>query len=590
MKRAPEDDLLRELARAPDTDLAHRGTAAASSEANLAPGTELGPYRVEELLGRGGMGAVYAARDGRLEREVAIKIVSGLDDLALRRFDREARLLASLSHPNVVTVHDVGRVGDTPYLVLERLRGATLRARLAAGPLPANELAVLGAHIARGLAAAHARGIVHRDLKPENVFLCSDGTVKVLDFGIAKEMRAGHDVTEAGAIIGTLDYMSPEQLRADELDARSDLFALGAILHEALSGHSTFRRASPAETISAILRDEPAPLSATTTVARAVLDVARACLHKTTTSRPRDAAAVSVSLASIAEMKEERSHEPLEIERTMPETRYAHNGDVAIAYQVIGEGPIDVVMVPGFVSNVEHWWEEPEGRRLLSGIAANARLILFDKRGTGLSDRVPESNIPTIERRMSDVRAVMDAASSRRAVLFGISEGGPMAMLFAATERARTAGLILYGTTPFFQDRPDAPNLEKLRAMVEKGWGTGVTMELFAPSVMGDPRMRRWFARWERSGASPGAARALLAMMMGVDVRPVLAQIDVPTLIMHRVSDAAIDVSAARYMAKKIAGARYYEQPDGDHVPCFGDTDGLLREIAAFLQERARHA
>ncbi len=234
----------------------------------LTAGTRLGPYEIVSPLGAGGMGEVYRARDTRLGREVAVKVIpahlSGEAD-ALARFEREARAVAALSHPNILAIHDYGREGSVSYAVMELLEGETLRDRLSASALPAGKSVEYTQQIARGLAAAHDRGIVHRDLKPENVFLTRDGLVKILDFGLAHPTEvaisapaaAEAGVTETGIVVGTPGFMAPEQIRGRNVDPRSDLFALGAILYEMLTGRRAFRGASPVETMMAVLQDDP---------------------------------------------------------------------------------------------------------------------------------------------------------------------------------------------------------------------------------------------------------------------------------------------------------------------------------------------
>jgi class 3 adenylate cyclase len=265
-----------------------------------------------------------------------------------------------------------------------------------------------------------------------------------------------------------------------------------------------------------------------------------------------------------------------------PETRYARSGDVHIAYQVVGSGPFDLVLVPGFVSHIEEWWEEPLCARFLERLAGFSRLILFDKRGTGLSDR--EAGVPTLEQRMDDVRAVMAAAGSERAAVLGISEGGPMSALFAATYPERTAALVLYGTFAEFRSWVPTPeHLEQFLHAIDERWGTGQSLPRFAPGLADDPRFRRWWARHERRAASPGAAMALMRMNSEIDVRHVLPAIRVPTLVLHRSGDVTVDVAAGRYLAAHILGAKYVELPGDDHLPYVGDSEAILGEIEEFL-------
>ncbi len=269
------------------------------------------------------------------------------------------------------------------------------------------------------------------------------------------------------------------------------------------------------------------------------------------------------------------------------ETRYARSGDVNIAYQVVGQGPIDLVFVMGWVSHLDWFWEDPRFASFLRRLAAFSRLILFDKRGTGLSDRAV--GLPTLEVRMDDVRAVMDAVGSARAALLGISEGGPMCALFAATYPERTLALVLLSTFARQLVAPDYPwghTLEdRLRLIehVEREWGSDVGFAARAPSLIHDERFREWWAAYLRMSASPGAAAALIRMNMAIDVRHVLPTIRVPTLIVHRIGDQSFPVGASRYLAEHIPGARFVELPGDDHLPFVGDQDAILDEVEQFL-------
>jgi pimeloyl-ACP methyl ester carboxylesterase len=270
-----------------------------------------------------------------------------------------------------------------------------------------------------------------------------------------------------------------------------------------------------------------------------------------------------------------------------PETRYARSGDVNIAYQVFGEGPRDFVMVPGWVSNVEVFWEDPPMARFLERLASFSRVILFDKRGTGLSDRV--TDMPNLETRMDDVRAVMDAVGSSRAALFGNSEGGAMCALFAATYPERTTGLILansYARRIWAPDYPWGTPRQEWDAFVEetvRHWGGPVGLDVRAPSRAGDPLFRDWWARFLRMSASPGASRAILLMNADIDVRPILPTIRVPTLVLHGARERNVPVQAGRYLAEHIPDARYVELPGADHIPWGEDAETILDEVEEFL-------
>ncbi len=275
-----------------------------------------------------------------------------------------------------------------------------------------------------------------------------------------------------------------------------------------------------------------------------------------------------------------------------PETRYARSGDVNIAYQVVGEGERDLVFVPGWVSNIELMWEEPTIARLLERLASFSRLILFDKRGTGLSDRVSNEKLPTLEERMDDVRAVLDSVGSRRAALFGHSEGGNMSVLFAATYPDRTSALITLGCFAKRRDPdadyPWAPTAEERASTVadkEQNWGTlrPEDIEYLAPSRSGDEQFVRKLERYFRGAASPGAAAALLRMNTDIDVRAVLPTIQVPTLVLHRTGDRDVNIAEGHYLAAKVPGAKFVELAGADHLISAGDPDAIADEIEEFL-------
>ena len=274
----------------------------------------------------------------------------------------------------------------------------------------------------------------------------------------------------------------------------------------------------------------------------------------------------------------------------IPKTHYAlSTGDVNIAYQVVGDGPLDLVFVMGWVSHVEYIWREPSFARFLMRLASFSRLILFDKRGTGLSDRVPVSELPTLEQRMTDVQAVMDAVGSERAALLGVSEGGPMCSLFAATHPARTVALTMVGTYArrvWSEEYPWAPTEAERAEFLEeirRDWGEPVGINERAPSAADDPQFREWWATYLRMGASPAAALALTRMNAEIDVRRVLPSILVPALVIHRAGDECLKVEEGRYVASRIPGARFVELPGRDHLPFVGDQDAILDEVEEFL-------
>ena len=274
------------------------------------------------------------------------------------------------------------------------------------------------------------------------------------------------------------------------------------------------------------------------------------------------------------------------------DVRYAKSGELNIAWQVFGSGDVRLVLIPGWASHLENIWTLADFHAFAGKLARFARVVILDRRGTGLSD--PVLDPPTLEERMDDVRAVLDAVGWERAAILGISEGGPMAMMFAASYPARTQALLLYGTFARFSRADDYPHgyPQEVNEMwvphLQTTWGTGELSRRFAPSIVEDPAAIRVLARLERMAMSPGIARKLFAMMCKADVRHVLPAIRVPTLVLHRVDDRPVRVGHARYLAEHIAGARLVELPGEDHLPWCGDADALLGEVREFLTgERA---
>jgi serine/threonine protein kinase len=293
----------------------------------LLAGTKLGPYEVVSPIGAGGMGEVYRARDTRLNRTVAAKILPGefssnLD--RMRRFQQEAATLSALNHPNLLTVYDVGVQGGVHYLVCEFLEGDTLRQRLDSGPLPRRKAIDYAVQISDGLAAAHERGIIHRDLKPENIFVTRDGRLKLLDFGLAKQLSPDDGArtqtsggTEEGMVLGTVGYMSPEQVRGKPTDARSDIFATGVILYEMLTGKRAFHRDSAVETMNAILKEEPAEFpSGERNFPASIQRLILRCLEKSPDERFQSARDLSFAIEALSDVSSSDTERVIAEEKT----------------------------------------------------------------------------------------------------------------------------------------------------------------------------------------------------------------------------------------------------------------------------------
>jgi pimeloyl-ACP methyl ester carboxylesterase len=272
-----------------------------------------------------------------------------------------------------------------------------------------------------------------------------------------------------------------------------------------------------------------------------------------------------------------------------PRVHYAHSGSVNIAYEVVGSGPVDLVFVMGWVSHLEYFWKEPSFARFLERLASMSRLILFDKRGTGLSDPVPITQLPTLEQRLDDVRAVMEAAGSQHAVLMGVSEGGPLCSMFAATYPEKTEALIMIGSyarrirDDNYPWGPTREERDRFCQTIVDEWGGPVGLADRAPSRASDPEFSEWWASYLRMGASPGAAVALTRMNAEIDIRGVLPSIRVPTLVLHRRGDRCLKVEEGRYLASHIPGARFVELAGDDHLPFIGEQEAMFHEIESFV-------
>ena len=266
-----------------------------------------------------------------------------------------------------------------------------------------------------------------------------------------------------------------------------------------------------------------------------------------------------------------------------PRTRYADNEGVSIAYQAFGEGETDLVLVPGFVSNIETNWDLPPVARMLERLASFSRLIVWDKRGTGCSD--PVSSVPTVEERMEDLHAVLDDVGSESAVLLGISEGGPMSLVFAATYPERASALAVYGSTPKFVQAEDwehgwdADLMAEISQAIIDDWGGTDLLALFAPDAYEDPMIQRAWGRFQRTGGSPAMARAMLDAAAELDIRPILPSVHVPTTVIHRDDDHIVMASAGRWMASQIPGARFVELEGSDHLFFSGDVGAIVDEV-----------
>jgi eukaryotic-like serine/threonine-protein kinase len=356
----------------------------------LTAGHRLGPYEIVDAIGAGGMGEVYRARDVRLEREVAVKVLASHlegDSQALERFEREAKAVASLSHPNIVAIHDFGTTDDRPFTVTELLHGQSLRSRLERGALPWRQAAEVAIAVCEGLSAAHVRGIVHRDLKPENLFLTDDERVKILDFGLASMRGAAGAMldqgptriamTSSGTILGTLGYMSPEQARGLPVDATSDVFSLGCVLFEMVTGRPPYHRATPGDTLAAVLNDEPPPVNATDQHGPPELErVIRHCLGKTPASRFQSTLDLAFALRALL-ADSSVDHVPARRGRA----RARHKLVAVLPFASTADDPDAEFVADALTENVINQLAQ------LAGVKVVARSVMFRYKGRELEPR-----------------------------------------------------------------------------------------------------------------------------------------------------------------------------------------------------------
>ena len=545
-------------------------------------GTRLGPYEVTAFVGAGGMGEVYRARDTRLDRDVALKFmrqVPRLDSPMGDRLQREARALAALNHPNIVTIHEVGDADGVPFIVLEWIDGGSLADRSGGRPESIDAFLKVALPVADALGAAHARGIVHRDVKPGNVLITSDGRVKLADFGLARIADADRDATRTAAVLGTVAYMSPEQAAGGEVGPASDVFSFGLLAYELLTGARSIGRplsASRADEMARVIdtcleRDPSARFANGMELARALRGAAAAT--------PADGPAASVAAPARAQT-----------------IRYCTTSDnVAIAYSVVGSGT-PIVRVLGHFTHLEMEWEWPDLRRFWETLAEQHTVIRYDGRGMGLSDRF--SGDFTEETRQRDLDAVISAAGLDQAVLLGISEGGWTAATYWSQHPGRVSHLVLYGAycrgarmRPGYDPEED----EALAVLMRKGWGRDTpefrqlyTRLFFRPDA--DPRLIAYFNDMQRASADADTvARYYKSLHERGNGRDLFRRVTVPTLVIHSRDDSAVTADEGRLLASTIPGAELVLLPSGTHYfPTDAEIATLAaRAIARFLGQRS---
>lgn len=546
-----------------------------------------GRYRVVRFVGSGGMGDVYAAHDELVDQAVAVKLVRsellwtpGVRD-TLRS---EVRLSQRVTHPNVARTYTLEEVEGRSFVVMELLQGTPLDQLLEKGPLQPTRAAEIAADVLRALEAAHAIGVVHRDIKPGNVMLCADGRVVVMDFGIARHFDTVEPVDpeaapDATSLAGTPAYMAPEVCRGAQASAASDLYSFGAMLFEMLAGRPPFEQQNTMALLLAHVTETPPKLETVRpgTPAHLVRLVAR-LLEKSPEARP-DLAETLLLVSG--------SPRP----RPSAVTRYARVGRASIAYQHVGERPEQLVVLPGFVSHVEHQWEHPSMSAFLESMLDFASLVLVDRRGTGMSDPVIE--LPSIDQRVDDLIAVLDKCGVERAGLLAMSEAGPVCLRMANRFPERVSAVVLLGSFAKGGTSPEWPHgipregIDMVLGLIDDAWGTGVTAQVFAPTQADEPSFRESWGRLERLSASPGAARRMIEMAWQSDAMDEVPKVAVPVQIIHRAGDLVVPVAGARRLSELLQDCEYVELEGPDHLAFVGNIAEVLEPMRDFLARRA---
>jgi len=566
-------------------------------------------FRILDKVGEGGMGEVYRAEDTRLGRLVALKFLNRLmtsEPGLAERMLLEARSLAALDHPNIVTLLDFDEADGVPYLVLEWIEGESLDRSDAMRDHDEGSFLRIAIPIAEALGAAHARGLVHRDLKPANVLIARDGRVKLVDFGLAKFRDGDANLTRTSAVMGTAAYMSPEQAMGAPVGATSDVFAFGSVAYELLTGEPPFRRDGFTATIYAIVNEIQESLASR----RSDLDpelcaLIENCLDKDPARRPAHGAAIAQILRGCrsSAVVPEITRTPLPmppahrepvaspIKAASPEIRYCATHDGAnIAYTVQGSGPL-LVRVLGWFTHLEVEWEWPAMRQIWERLAESFTLVRYDGRGFGMSPEWPHAF--TEETRDSDLRAVLDAVGAEQPTLFGISEGVWTAWSHAYAHPERVGHLVLYGgysRAGRFMPGYDLDESNAYIVLMRKAWGSESPSfrQIFTDNYFGadaDPGLVRHFNYLQWAAASgETAARYLESLRLRDDGTERLKTITTPTLVIHGRDDRVTAFAEGQRIATLIPGARMLSLPTATHYFPTGDetTERIVTAIRQF--------
>lgn len=579
-------------------------------------GRNLGPYAISARLGAGGMGEVYLAEDTRLGRKVALKMLPAYlttEDERVRRFQQEARAASALNHPNIITIYEIGEMESRHFMATEFIEGETLLERLKAGLMRVSDALDVAVQVTSALCAAHQAGIVHRDIKPGNIMLRTDGIVKVLDFGLATltEQKSG-DLeaatlvkTKPGIVMGTAHYMSPEQARGQKMDARTDIFSLGVVLYQMVSGRVPFAGQTMTDVMASILMLEPPSLSQSVPEAPPELQrIVHSTLRKDKEERYQTAGEVLTDLKALKQRLEfeaemERPVTPGPSGRTSSsvpieqEIRFCTTADdVRIAYAMVGDGP-PLVKAANWLNHLEFDWKSPIWRHLLEEFGKDHLLVRYDERGNGLSDWNAEQY--SFEAFVQDMESVIDAVGLERFPILGISQGGPVAIAYAVRHPEKVSHLILYGSYARGWAKRGLPSeaMERMLAqktLIKLGWGQDnpafrqLWTTLYIPDAT--PEQWQWFNDLHRVSTSPDNAIRLLDELGKIDVVDLLSQVKVPTLVLHCRDDVVVPFENGRLLAAKIPGARFVPLEGRNHILLEHEPawPKFVKEVRRFLE------
>ena len=559
-------------------------------------------FRILEKAGQGGMGVVYRAHDTKLNRDVALKFVTHVGDHnpeLNERLRREALSLAALNHPNIVGIHDIDEVDDVPFLVLEWISGRALNDPSFTLPLSVADFQRIALPIAEALGCAHDRGIIHRDVKPSNVLISNQGQTKVVDFGLAKFRDFDLDVILTAGTIGTVAYMSPEQVNGATLGPASDVFSFGVLAYELLTGERPFIGNGPGAVLSAIMNSSHKPLhEVRRDLPQQLVAVVQRCLEKEPHRRYQSGRELAQALQNSTSNGTSSSwDEPTRKIANTPTNSIKHQDiqfcmtrdGVHLAYSMIGKGPL-LVRVLGHFTHLEMEWEWPDLRHFWESLAERFTVVRYDGRGTGLSDKYASEF--TEETRQLDLEAVLTAAGAEKAILLGISEGGWTSATYVIQHSEQITHLVLYGAyCRGARVRPgyDAEEDEALLTLIRKGWGRDTpafrqvyTSQFFLPDA--DPKLIAHFNEMQRASADPEtAARYMASVHARGDGRELFRQLRIPTLVLHSSNDMAVSADEGRLLASQISGAHLVLLPNHTHYfPT--DRDVIMKIVGAITR------